>query len=302
RLDIGISGRWQKFETAAQFLVAAESALDDAKRSAGEKLALYDPASARAVIRAQTIERNLWNALDHGEISILYQPLVDLASQRIVSAEALIRWNNRELGFVGPDEFIPIAEQSGTIEMLGRHVLRQACASAATWPEDLAVSVNVSAEQIARGNLVKDVEDALSFSGIAARRLTLELTETAVMPHDPLSLEQISELRKRGIEVAIDDFGTGFAGYEQLALLPIDTIKIDRVFVTDIIKDEKSRAIVHSIATLAKGLDLKVVAEGIEEEGQIALLRLAGCSKGQGYYFGKPMNATDLLGLVEKAA
>ena len=300
--DIGISGSWQGFLTAEEYLAAAEAALDATKRSSDTVSPIYDPASAETVRRAQLIERHLWRSIEREELKVLYQPQVDLTTREMVGAEALVRWENEELGNVSPAEFVPIAENSGSIEKIGRHVLQKACADAAQWPNDVAIAVNVSSVQIHRGNLLQDVDDALAQSGLPPERLHLEITETTILNHHEDTREQVEQLRARGITIALDDFGTGYCSFEYLSNLPIDKIKLDQSFVRNMLLESTSAAVIRSIMTLATGLSLSSIAEGIETDEQAVQLRLAGCRQGQGYLFSRPLPADQFFAKLKAAA
>lgn len=302
QFDVGISGSWQGFAASEEFLAAAEAALDVSKRSVESNSVVYNPSSAETVKRAQLIERHLWRAIERKELRVLYQPQVDLTTRQLVGAEALVRWESEELGNVSPAEFIPIAENSGCIENIGRHVLRESCQVAAQWPKHIAIAVNVSSVQIHRGNLVQDVDETLAQSGLPPERLHLELTETAILNHQEGTREQIQKLRERGITVALDDFGTGYCSFEYLSNLPIDKIKLDQTFVRNMLLETTSAAVIRSIMTLATGLSLSSIAEGIETEEQAVQLRLAGCRQGQGYLFSRPQTAEQFLSQLETAA
>ncbi len=300
--DIGISGSWQGFLTPEEYLAAAEAALDATKRSVDAVSPIYDPSSAETVRRAQLIERHLWRAIEREELKVLYQPQVDLTDRTLVGAEALLRWESEELGNVSPAEFVPIAENSGSIEQIGRHVLQKACADAAQWPSEIAVAVNVSSVQIHRGNLLQDVDHALAHTGLPPERLHLELTETTILNHHEDTRAQIERLRARGITIALDDFGTGYCSFEYLSNLPIDKIKLDQSFVRNMLLETTSAAVIRSIMTLATGLSLSSIAEGIETEEQAVQLRLAGCRQGQGYLFSRPLPANQFFAKLSAAA
>lgn len=302
QFDLGISGNWQNFATPAEFLSAAEGALDASKKSGDSKLALYDPSSANSVKRAQLIERHLWRAIERNELTVLYQPQVDLSTREVVGAEALVRWDSKELGSVSPAEFIPIAENSGCIESIGSYVLLEACLAASKWPSHIDIAVNVSSVQIHRGNLIENVDYALAQSGLPAKRLHLELTETAILNQQEETRKQINELRERGITVALDDFGTGYCSFEYLSNLPIDKIKLDQTFVRNMLLETTSAAVIRSIMTLATGMSLNSIAEGIETEEHAVQLRLAGCRQGQGYYFSRPLEAEKFVAQIRDAA
>jgi diguanylate cyclase (GGDEF)-like protein len=277
-------------------LRAAESALDIAKKTSG-RWSMYDPAVALQQARSRRLEFDMRNALRDGQFFLLYQPQVDLASGRFVGAEALLRWRHPELGLMAPTEFIPIAESSGMICDIGRWVLMEACAEAMLWPEGV-VSVNVSPIQFERSDVESEVRWALSTSGLPASRLCLELTESAFLEDGGRSTSKMAALRAAGVSLALDDFGTGYSSMSYLADLPLDKLKIDQSFVRRMAADQGVFEIVKAIVALAHGLDLEIVAEGVEGAAEQALLRELQCETGQGYLFGKPQLGSDLLSLA----
>ena len=217
-----------------------------------------------------------------------------------MGAEALCRWQHPRLGVVPPSVFIEVAEQSGLIEALGRHVLEQACRDAADWAQagqELPfVSVNISPRQLRTGDLPDVVASALAATGLLAKQLHLELTETAVLGDEVQASALLSRLRATGVKVWLDDFGTGFSGLSHLRRVPVDGVKIDRSFVADVLRDPDDLALTSAIIAMAHSLGITVVAEGIEAEGQYEVLRERGCDQGQGFWLGRPMNASDMLG------
>lgn len=236
----------------------------------------------------------LRDALQRHAIQAFYQPIVDLGTGRILGAEALARWQHPVDGWISPTVFVPLAEQCGLMPELGNAMLLAACQQAKGWQQlgfDGSVSVNASITQFAQGRLIDDVRDALDGSGLAPTKLCLELTET-VLIDDPTSIIQTLEaLRSLGITLAIDDFGTGYSSLAYLKYLPIDRLKIDRCFVTEIDRDERDLAFVRAMVDLAQKLNLTVVAEGIERPGQRDILSGLGCQLGQGFLFAKAVDA-----------
>ena len=222
-------------------------------------------------------------------------------NQGIIVAEALMRWQHPRLGMVPPASFIEVAEQSGLIEMLGRHALVLACNDAAMWASTEKtlpfVSVNVSSKQLRGGELVDVVETVLASSGLKPHQLHLELTETAILGDENQASVLLSRIRAMGVKVWLDDFGTGFSGLSHLRRVPVDGVKIDRSFVTDLLRDPDDLALTTSIIAMAHSLGITVVAEGIETEGQYAVLRERGCDQGQGFWLGRPMLAQEVAKL-----
>lgn len=280
---------------------AAELALDEAKKIGGRGWRLHDPKAADKQARSRRLEREMRSGLSEGQFFLLYQPQIDLMSAKVVGAEALIRWEHPLFGTVSPFEFIHVAEANGFICDIGRWVLEEACRTAASWPDDMSVAVNVSAVQFAKTDLLADVKSALAASGLSPSRLHLEITETAFMERTGALVDLLKALRSIGVVIAIDDFGTGYSSLSYISKLPLDKVKIDQSFVRGMAADPSQMAIVQAIRSLAGGLGLKVVCEGIEGDEEWTLLRLLGCEEGQGYYFGKPQSAAALLELVETA-
>jgi EAL domain-containing protein (putative c-di-GMP-specific phosphodiesterase class I) len=229
---------------------------------------------------------------------------VQLATGRLLGAEALVRWRHPERGLVSPAEFIPVAEDIGLIVPLGQWVLREACARAAEWTRTSGrapfVAVNLSARQFHEGSLVNIVADALADTGLPAEQLELEITESIIMQHTESSVRTLRELEQLGTRLAIDDFGTGYSSLGYLKRFPLSTIKIDRTFVRDVCRDSDDRAIVTAIMAMAKSLDLTVTAEGVERPDQAALLRELGCEQVQGYFYGKPVEAAEFAKVLAR--
>jgi diguanylate cyclase (GGDEF)-like protein len=284
--------------SAGQLLKNADIAMYQAKVAGKGCYRFYSKAMDQAVERRVQLEEELRGAWDRGEMSLLYQPIYRLADNRLMGAEALCRWNHPRLGVVPPSVFIEVAEQSGLIESLGRHVLVRACQDAARWrqPGDEApfVSVNISPRQLRSGDLPDVVASALRGSGLEPAQLHLELTETAVLGDEVQASALLSRLRATGVKVWLDDFGTGFSGLSHLRRVPVDGVKIDRSFVADVLRDPDDLALTSAIIAMAHSLGITVVAEGIEAEGQFAVLRERGCDQGQGFWLGRPMAAEDI--------
>ena len=284
---------------AGQLLKNADIAMYQAKVAGKNCYRFYSRAMDQAVERRVQLEQELRGAWDRGELSVAYQPLFRLADGRMTGAEALLRWQHPRLGLVPPSVFVEVAEQSGLIGQLGRHVLDRACADAAAWVardgSRLFVSVNVSSHQLRSGELPEVVTHALRNSGLAAQQLHLELTETAVLGDEAQASVLLSRVRAGGVKVWLDDFGTGFSGLSHLRRVPIDGVKIDRSFVADVLRDPDDLALTSAIIAMAHSLGITVVAEGIETEGQYAVLRERGCDQGQGFWLGRPMSNEEFV-------
>ncbi len=277
----------------------AQFAVKQAK-SAG-KPQVYEPKEASAARRRFSIETELRRALDKDQLKLFYQPLIDLKSGEVAGFEALARWTHEDRGEISPVEFIPVAEESGLILTLGRWAMDKAAQTLASWDRDageqlpLYVGVNLSAIQVARDNIAEVVEDALKSSGLNGNRLSLELTESSIV-QDPGRAQRVFEaLKNLDATVAMDDFGTGYSSLAYLQRLPIDVLKIDRSFVTGMMVDSDSVAIVRAVLSLAEALGMKTTAEGIETVELATTLAALGCKSGQGYYYAKPLEADAAL-------
>jgi EAL domain-containing protein (putative c-di-GMP-specific phosphodiesterase class I) len=240
------------------------------------------------------MEQELRRGLPAGEFELYYQPVVDLASNEVSSFEALIRWNHPKHGLVAPAAFIPLAEEIGFIIPMGEWVIRQACATAARWPGELRVAINISAAQFRNSGLLPIIVGALSASGLPPTRLEIEITETVLLQNRETTLAVLHQLRALGIRIAMDDFGTGYSSLTYLQSFPFDKIKIDRSFVRDIDKNTGSLNIVRAVAALANGLGMSATAEGVETHGQLAQIVAAGCTEMQGYLFSQPLPAAEI--------
>ena len=228
-----------------------------------------------------------------------YQPLVDLSSGRITGFEALVRWPHPERGMISPAEFIPVAEETGLINGLGGLMLRRACMDAALWPDDVRVAVNLSPLQFRAGNLLSMVMDALKKSGLSAKRLELEITETLLLEKSSQVLATLHALRALGVRISMDDFGTGYSSLSYLRSFPFDKIKIDQSFVRDLGANRDAQAIVRSIISLGKGLGVTITAEGVETEAELSCLRAEGCHEGQGFLFSRARPNAEIVGLLQ---
>lgn len=275
----------------------ADIAMNRSKSPGGNRITLYSNEMNEEALRRLELESYLRKALQKEEFYLCYQPLIDLTSGRLYGSEALIRWNHPVLGLVSPGDFIPLAEETGLIEEIGSWVLRTACKQNKEWQlkglKDLTVSVNVSANQFQQAKFVREVKRALADSGLEPQYLTLELTESTMLRNIEHSIEVMTSLRRLGVRVSIDDFGTGYSSLSYLKDLPINTLKIDRSFINNLKIDTSDIAIVKAIITMGHGLSVKVVAEGVETEEQIELLRDMKCHYAQGFYLHRPLTTED---------
>ncbi len=235
------------------------------------------------------LELDLREALDNSEFELQYQPIVNLESNETCAFESLIRWNHPVRGLVSPGDFIPLAEETGIIVAVGEWVLQQACTEAASWPMPYGITVNLSPIQFKTGDIVQTVKQALASSGLEARRLELEMTESVFLLNSDSTLATLHRLRDFGVRIALDDFGTGYSSLSYLQNFPFDKIKIDRSFVSNLSKGKESIAILHAITSLARTLNMTTTAEGVETEAQLDIVRGEGCTEMQGYLFSPPV-------------
>lgn len=286
-------------ESASDVLGFADIALHKAKELPDRSVLSYDPSMSRSVRQHITLEGRIKRALESGEFSAEYQPLVSVANGQLQACEALIRWFPPGGEPVFPDQFIPVAEQSGLIVDIGNWMIRHVCGQLAAWgeinPPGLQIALNVSMRQLRSGTLVPTLRAALAEFGVAPSALKIEITESAMMENVDDAAEQLQEVSQLGIDISVDDFGTGFSSLSHLKLLPVSELKIDRSFVMDLMTSSDSRTIVKSIVRLAHEMNLRAVAEGVEDEQSLALLAQMGCDLAQGYHFARPLTAEALV-------
>jgi EAL domain-containing protein (putative c-di-GMP-specific phosphodiesterase class I) len=276
----------------------ADVAMYMAKTNGKAGFAVFDPGMHAAIRDRHELGAELQHAVELGQLRLMYQPIVDLRDGVLAGVEALVRWQHPERGLVAPGEFIEIAEENGAILPIGRWVLREACREASGWTDmgpDTFLCVNVSAREIQQPGFVEAVQEALAEAGMAAARLSLEITETALLKATPSTVATLEALRDLGVRVVIDDFGTGYFSLSHLRQFPVDVIKIASEFVQVPDTDSKTAALAGAIVAMGRSLNIKTVAEGIETAEQAARMRGLGCSYGQGYYFAKPA-AADHIG------
>ena len=301
--SIGVTLFPEDASSATSLMKNGDIAMYQAKVAGKNCYRFYSRAMDQAVERRVHLEQELRGAWDRGELSLVYQPVYRLSDGVMVGAEALLRWLHPEQGQVAPSVFIDVAEQSGLIETLGPQVLRAACMDAVRWParadaQPLFVSVNVSPRQLRSGDLPLVVSSCLRDTGLSAQRLHVELTETAVISDEAHASMLLSKLRTMGVKVWLDDFGTGFSGLSHLRRVPVDGVKIDRSFIADVLRDPDDLALTTAIIAMAHSLGIIVVAEGVEKEGQYAILRERGCDLAQGYWLGHPVAMDEFVALL----
>jgi diguanylate cyclase (GGDEF)-like protein len=299
--SIGIASTQSGVASPDQLLKHADLALYEAKSQGRGTCCFFAPEMETRLQMRHALEADLRSAFANGEFELFYQPQINIAVNEISGFEALLRWRHPERGMIPPSEFIPVAEDIGLISLIGEWVLAQACHEAAQWPRDLKVAVNLSPLQFRSGTLLHCVRKALAASGLAPERLELEITESCLLQENEETLSVLHQLRRLGIRIALDDFGTGYSSVSYLRDFPIDKIKIDGTFVRDICSRADAFVIVQSITSLGAGLMMSTVAEGIETEEQLIKIREAGCTEGQGYYFGRPKPPRELVDVLDEA-
>lgn len=299
--SIGISVFPTDGDDEDTLLRCADLAMYQAKNTGRNNFQFYTPELATGITERMHIETALRNALDKGELFVYYQPQVDLNhdGRELVGVEALLRWNNPDLGWIPPSVFIPIAEDMGMISRIGEWVLRKACRQLVEWEQQgLSVAhmaVNLSVQQIERADLLSLVREVLATNGLEAHRLELEVTESMIMHQTEHVLTIMEGLRTLGIKLAVDDFGTGYSSLNYLKRLPLHRLKIDYSFVRDVLQDPNDEAIVRAIISLGRSLGLEIIAEGVETQAQADWLLHEGCQYTQGYFYGKPAPAEEIF-------
>ena len=295
KTSIGIATSAVPTVTAAELLRDADVALYRAKGAGRGRYVVFDATMQVRALERLELEADLRLALERDEFRVYYQPKIALGTGQLAGMEALVRWQSPTRGLVAPAAFIPVAEETGLIRPLGQWVLEEACRQTARWNADLAkespivVSVNLSARQFAQPTLVAEVARALRESGMTPCHLQLEITETVAMGDAEATIETLRCLKGLGVQLAIDDFGTGYSSLAYLKRFPVDTLKIDRSFVSGLERESEGASIINAVVSLSHALKLSVVAEGIETAGELAQVRDMGCEQGQGYYWAKPL-------------
>jgi diguanylate cyclase (GGDEF)-like protein len=293
--SIGIASGYRGCD-AGDLLRDADTAMYRAKHAGGDRLVVFETSMHTSLVQRVSLEADLRRALDGDELFVVFQPIVALDTGAVHSAEALVRWQHPTRGVVSPAEFIPLAEETGLILALGRKVLAAACEQAATWPAAPgrpapAVSVNLSAVQLRRPELVDEIREVLDATGIAPDRLILEITESTLMSDAASVQERLRQIRDTGVRLAIDDFGTGYSSLSHLRMFPVDILKIDRSFVEGGVAGWQGEAFLRTIVRLTETLSLTAVGEGVETVEQMRTLQELGCALGQGYLFSRPVPA-----------
>jgi diguanylate cyclase (GGDEF)-like protein/PAS domain S-box-containing protein len=292
--SIGIALAPEHATSSDGLMKMADLALYRAKSAGRNGYCFFDREMSLAASARHELESELRRAIQHNELELRYQPIIDTQTLRICGAEALIRWRHPTKGVILPDQFIPLAEETGMITQIGEWLLQTACSEAATWPDDVKVSINLSAVQFRKNNLVDIVICALAQTGLSPERLELEITETALIESATECLPVLRQFKNLGIAIALDDFGTGYSSLSQLLMFPFDRIKVDKSFTQNLTKRTECAAIIAATLTLARSLDIKTTAEGVETADQYRLLRLAGVTSLQGFLFQAPSGPSEI--------
>lgn len=287
RASLGVALLPDDAEDADNLMQRADLALYHAKVGGRAQTCFYEPSMSRDLVRRREIEAELRTAIQRDELSIFFQPIVDLETGRIKTFEALVRWFHPDKGELRPDEFIPVAEETGVIVTLGNWITVQAAKIAATWPEEVTVAVNLSPLQIRAPGAALGIKNALREAGLAPNRLELEVTESLFIEDNHSTAAFIEELSEMGVRFALDDFGTGYSSLSYINTFPFSKIKVDRSFVSGAQAGQKSDAIIQAVAKMGNTLGMDIVAEGLETADQVNAVRRAGCNLGQGYHFSR---------------
>lgn len=308
-VSVGIAhGTISTAEGAEALLRDADLAMYQAKTHGKDRHVIFEAKMAREMLERLELESDLRQAVERNELILHYQPIVELTSGKVVEVEALVRWQHPRRGLLYPSSFILLAEQTGLILPIGQWVINEACRQIRAWHEEypgaapLTVSINLSARQFEHPNLVVDVAQTLARFGLAPSTVQLEITESMLLVDSATALTKLQQLRDLGVHLAIDDFGTGYSSLSYLRQLPFDTLKIDRAFINGLGQKSENTAIVRAILTLAQALSLAVTSEGIESSEQVDQLIELHCDRGQGFFFGKPLPPTSLVGLLSSYA
>jgi diguanylate cyclase (GGDEF)-like protein len=281
--------------SAEELLRDADIAMYSAKWEGKDRYVVFETGMQNTMQTRLELEMDLREALDNEEFFLVYQPTLDLSDMRPTGVEALIRWQHPVRGLVQPDDFVPLLEETGLITNVGRWVLRHACHQAASWratgyPIDIAV--NVSGRQLDTDQLIADVEHALGDSGLEPAALTIEITETTLMRNIEETARRLTAIKALGVRIAIDDFGTGYSSLAHLQRFPVDALKIDRSFISQLTRNEEGETLIHTLVQLGKALSLETFAEGIEQQQELSLLQDEDCDRGQGFLFARPLDVS----------
>ena len=304
--SIGISRFPEDGVNCEMLMRSADTALVHAKKNGKNSFQFFDKSQSKSTPELLSQEHNLSQGIENEELVLFYQPKYNTQQNKIVGFEALARWPQQDGIMISPDEFIPIAEGNGMIVPLTLSLFKQACKQIKLWRSSIdlngRIAINISARHFQQVDLVKDLTHCLAAYNISGRTIELEVTESAMMDNPDFALTQMKKLKALGFTIALDDFGTGHSSLSYLKKFPIDRLKIDRSFIVDITKSEQDRNITSTIIQLAKYLNIEVIAEGVETKEQAYLLHIMGCQVIQGYYFSRPIPASDVISLIKQPA
>jgi diguanylate cyclase (GGDEF)-like protein/PAS domain S-box-containing protein len=305
--SIGVLHNTDKYLNAEDMMRDADTAMYQAKRAGKARHKVFSPDMHEDAKLSLQMETDLRRAVENGDLNVFYQPIYSLSEEKVVGFEALARWDHPVSGEISPDKFIPIAEEIGLIHLLGNHILRRACGQIQSLRENdeanksMNLSVNLSSKQFTHKELVSDIKQILNETGFPPNRLKLEITETVFFEHKERAVEMLHQFREIGIEIDIDDFGTGYSNLGYLTHLPISNLKIDRSFIASIGKEGNNLEIVQTIISLARGLGMKVIAEGVENLNQFEQLKELNCEEAQGYFFSEPICFDEVQEFITKS-
>jgi diguanylate cyclase (GGDEF)-like protein/PAS domain S-box-containing protein len=304
KISLGISFYPQHGKDAQSLIKSANIALHSAEKKGSNIYKFYDPIMDIDTYKKFSLEKDLRKAIEENQLELHYQPRVNAKTGKILSAESLVRWNHPEWGMVSPDEFIPIAEETGLISLLSKWVGRTVCQQIKTWQEEgislIPISINVFAKRFLSKDFVHNIKKELEETQLEGKWLEIEITETAILDNEKLVESTISDLKKLGVKVSLDDFGTGYSSLAYLTQFKVDLLKIDKSFIRNVTTNHSYATVVKTIIHLAHGLGMKVVAEGVETMEQLTFLKQQNCNEIQGYLFSKPVSAAEFLKLLAK--
>lgn len=301
---IGIVNSTIDYHQPEDFLRAADTAMNYAKMPGKPNIVVFDTGMQTSILERLELEADLQRAIEQQQFHLNYQPIVSLSTSKIVGFEALVRWQHPTRGWVSPDKFIPLAEETGLIIPLGKWVLSEACRQLSVWQEQLAqplplsISVNLSGIQLWNPDVLQSIDEILNSLSLSGSHLKLEITESILMDKESEATAVLAQLKQREIQLSIDDFGTGYSSLAYLQSFPIDTLKIDRSFISGIEQQDKNLDITRTIIALAHSLELDAIAEGVETQEQLEILRSLGCEYGQGYLFSPPLEGAAVVNLL----
>jgi EAL domain-containing protein (putative c-di-GMP-specific phosphodiesterase class I) len=290
--------------SADELLREADIAMYQAKWDGKNRYAVFETGMMDTIQKRMELEMDLQDAIEREEFYLVYQPTIALSDMSTTGVEALIRWKHPVRGIISPDDFIPLAEETGLITEIGKWVLDQACSQGAAWRAAgyaIGMAVNVSARQLDSDQLIADIEAALASSGLEPGALTIEITETTLMRNVEETTRRLLAVKQLGVRVAIDDFGTGYSSLAHLQRFPVDALKIDRSFISGLSQNKEGEALIHTLVQLGRALSIETFAEGIEQQQQLSKLKDEDCDSGQGFLFARPLDVAAAEAFMQSA-